>query len=662
MLAAVAMLAVWVNVEGRWRCATVDILVRRIICTNICCTTRGGENMKRDSFAFFICLSTTALLLLARPLSALAYDPCGSEPPTSLEMQTQVAPLALTGEPFSLIGSSSSSVVRRLWGDTRYDTMRVVATTGFTRASTVVLACGDNYPDALAAASIAGINDSPVLLTGKDALPAQTADAIKLLGANKTIILGGEAAVSSNVANSLAGMGLKVSRIQGQTREQTAALIAEDVVSQSSPDTIIIANGYVPWDSLSVSPYAYSNGFPILLTSSNGLLSDDVLKSIHAMPGIKKAIVVGGPNAVSEGVSSQLTGLQVQRWWGQTRYETSEAIASHSISSGSSPSVVGIASGENFPDALTGGALIGARKGVLLLSSFGGFEPSDYIAAVKPQVSRCYVLGGSAALSPDVEKSVSSLLECGDSGVDSSVPENQDVIVFAPHQDDEVLSMGAFIRQSVDNGCRVHVVLCTDGSRSWVRTELANGLTCSFHEGSHVYSLSEGQFVSSRDDEFFESCQALGVSPLDVLIDDGRSVDGLLDVDAAKAIISKYLAQYPNAVVCTTSPVVGLSQHSDHRALGNAALELYREGAITDLRLFVEPYNLTDFQRCNPGLGLEETASSGDASALLAACDAYSMWNPPANRYAIGYHSVGGDFDAFSGSGYVSYWHAASFL
>ena len=608
------------------------------------------------------CLLNVFLLLSFQPLSALAYDPCGSEPPTALEPQTQTAPLALTEQPLSLAGLSSSSSVRRLWGDTRYDTMRVVATTGFTRASTVVLACGDNYPDALAAASIAGINDSPVLLTGKDALPTQTADAIKLLGANKAILLGGEAAVSSNVANNLAGMGLEVSRIQGQTREQTAALIAEDVVSQSFPDTIIIANGYVPWDSLSVSPYAYSNGFPILLTSSNGLLSDDVLKSIHAMPSIRKAIVVGGPNAVNEGISAQLGDLQVQRWWGQTRYETSEAIASHSISSGSSPSVVGIASGENFPDALTGGALIGARKGVLLLSSFGGFEPSDYIAAVKPQVTRCYVLGGSAALSPDVEKSVSSLLERGDSSVDSSVPENQDVIVFAPHQDDEVLSMGAFIRQSVDNGCRVHVVLCTDGSRSWVRTELADGLTCSFHEGSHAYSLSEEEFVSSRDDEFFESCQALGVSPLDVCIDGGRSRDGQLEVDAAKAIISKYLAQYPNAVVCTMSPMVGLSQHSDHRALGNAALELYREGSIADLRLFVEPYNVGDFQRCNPGLGLGETASSGDASALLAACDAYSMWNPPANRYAIGYHSVGGDFDAFSGSGYVSYWHAASSL
>lgn len=124
------------------------------------------------------CLLIVFLLLSFQPLSALAYDPCGSEPPTALELQSQPAPLALSTTPLLKDGSSSSSSVRRLWGDTRYDTMRVVATTGFTRASTVVLACGDNYPDALAAASIAGINDSPVLLTGKDALPTQTADAI----------------------------------------------------------------------------------------------------------------------------------------------------------------------------------------------------------------------------------------------------------------------------------------------------------------------------------------------------------------------------------------------------------------------------------------------------------------------------------------------------
>lgn len=87
---------------------------------------------------------TAFLLTLINPHSALACDPCGFEPPTALELQMQTAPLALTEEHLSLTGSSSSSSVRRLWGDTRYDTMRVVATTGFTRASTVVLACGDN--------------------------------------------------------------------------------------------------------------------------------------------------------------------------------------------------------------------------------------------------------------------------------------------------------------------------------------------------------------------------------------------------------------------------------------------------------------------------------------------------------------------------------------
>lgn len=605
---------------------------------------------------FRICFLSIFLLLSFQPLSALAYDPCGSDPSTALELQSQPAPLALSDSPF-LENGSSPSAVRRLWGETRYDTMRVIATTGFTRAATVVIASGENYPDALAAASIAGINDSPVLLTTPGALSSQTAEAIQLLGASKAIVLGGEAAVSASVEDDLVRLGLQVSRIQGQTREQTAALIAAEVFEHISTDTVVIANGYVPWDSLSVSPYSYSNGYPVLLTNSDGLLSEDVLQAMRAMGSIRRAIIVGGPNAVSEGVSSQLRGLQIQRWWGETRYETAMAIAENAVAGGSSNCAIGIASGENFPDALAGGALIGARGGVLLLSSNSGFEPASYVAKIEDQVRKCYVLGGAAALSSSVEATASSLL--GDEGVETCprVPSNEDVVVFAPHQDDEVLSMGAFVNKAVENGCRVHVVLCTDGSRSWVRSELANGLTCSFHEGSHVYSLSEEAFVSARDEEFLDTCQALGVNFGDALVDEDRSNDGALSVDAAREIVVKYLGEYPDAVVCTISPTVGLSQHSDHRALGNAALELYREGRIGDLRLFVEPYNLNDFLAVNPDLSLQETEVSGSALPLLAACSAYSFWNPLDGRYAIGYHSVGGDFDAISGSAYASYWH-----
>lgn len=63
-----------------------------------------------------------------------------------------------------------SGELTRLSGITRYDTMSRIADTAFPdTASTVVIASGENYPDALAASGFAGVKDSPILMT--DALP-----------------------------------------------------------------------------------------------------------------------------------------------------------------------------------------------------------------------------------------------------------------------------------------------------------------------------------------------------------------------------------------------------------------------------------------------------------------------------------------------------------
>ncbi len=47
------------------------------------------------------------------------------------------------------------------------------------------------------------------------------------------------------------------------------------------------------------------------------------------------------------------------------------------------------------------------------------------------------------------------------------------VLYFSPHQDDELLSMGIGICNSVSRGMDVHIILCTDGSKCPVRTKLA---------------------------------------------------------------------------------------------------------------------------------------------------------------------------------------------
>ena len=49
------------------------------------------------------------------------------------------------------------------------------------------------------------------------------------------------------------------------------------------------------------------------------------------------------------------------------------------------------------------------------------------------------------------------------------------IIYFIPHQDDELLSMGVDICDSLKKRKNVHIVLCTDGSGSSVRKRLNNG-------------------------------------------------------------------------------------------------------------------------------------------------------------------------------------------
>ena len=112
------------------------------------------------------------------------------------------------------------------------------------------------------------------------------------------------------------------------------------------------------------------------------------------------------------------------------------------------------------------------------------------------------------------------------------------------------------------------------------------------------------------------------------------------------------------------SPLVGQDQHSDHRTLGQAALDLYKEGLIKDLRLFVEPYNLSEFLQNNPEVGLYKTSAQTERGqvAVVGAAEAYANWSPSSGRYAIGYHSVGPSFDLLGDSEDVSLWHTGSTL
>ncbi|MGI6217680.1 MAG: cell wall-binding repeat-containing protein, partial [Coriobacteriales bacterium] len=228
----------------------------------------------------------------------------------------------------------------RISGKDRYLTMGAIVEEGFDSSEYAVVASGENFPDALAASSLAGVHNTPVILTNSDELSTSASDELESLGVTNVLIVGGTAAVSSDVESSIEGMGIEVTRLSGKTRQDTAVDIMDAVIDASStdPDTVIIACGKNFPDSLSIAPYSYVKGAPILLAENDGTLSDGTLSAI-TKSGATKAIIVGGNGAVASSVEGQLESAgissgNISRLGGKTRYDTSALIVSMELENG----------------------------------------------------------------------------------------------------------------------------------------------------------------------------------------------------------------------------------------------------------------------------------------------------------------------------------------
>ena len=225
------------------------------------------------------------------------------------------------------------------------------------------------------------------------------------------------------------------------------------------------------------------------------------------------------------------------------------------------------------------------------------------------------------------------------------------LIYFSPHQDDELLSMGVDICRSILKGFNVDVVLCTDGSSSMSRLKLNDHKKCDFHSGEHIYDLDPDAFSKARDREFISSLHSMGVTDEHIFIYKNRSKDGTLSVPEAEEIIRYYLnGRSEEAVVCTISPNNGKGQHKDHVALGKAAENLFKSKNIQELKLFIEPYEISKIKHdayLLPAEPISITASKRIQELIINAIEEYSLWDPENERYAIGFHSVRPYFSDF---------------
>jgi putative cell wall-binding protein len=286
---------------------------------------------------------------------------------------TVTAALALTGTP-SGHAKPGFTFVRHA-GTDRYDTAAKIATATFDAADVVVIASGQDYPDALAATYAAGLTGVPTLLVARDSVPRATADALDALGTTKALIIGGTGVISEFTQQVLTSSGLATIRIAGSSRYATARAIAESagadaVGTLDAKPTAIVASGENYPDALSVGAVAFRKHFPVLLTPGTSLGSD--ARTALDNLGIGHVLLAGGAAAVSSAVQTAIEGMgiAVTRLAGTERTATAAAVADFAIAKLGFGNVgVSLASAADFADALAGAGNAGMTGAVQLLSA-----------------------------------------------------------------------------------------------------------------------------------------------------------------------------------------------------------------------------------------------------------------------------------------------------
>jgi len=191
---------------------------------------------------------------------------------------------------------ASTTINPRLYGLDRYQTSTALANQ-FSNVNNVVLASGNDFPDALAASVLAHKLNAPILLvdittqTSKDAL-----DYIEThLQAQGTVyIAGGNAIIGPDFDIFLSSKGYSVKRLGGFDRYDTNLLIVNELNSTS--ETVFIASGENFPDVLSISSFASHTDSPILLTQTNALAKGIQDYLISKQP--KQVYVTGGTSVV----------------------------------------------------------------------------------------------------------------------------------------------------------------------------------------------------------------------------------------------------------------------------------------------------------------------------------------------------------------------------
>jgi putative cell wall-binding protein len=188
-----------------------------------------------------------------------------------------------------------------------------------------------------------------------------------------------------------------VDRHAGKDRFGTAAAVSAANFNPGVP-AVYIANGMDFPDALAGGPAAKVNGAPVLLVRDGSIPAETSRELLRLDP--KKIVVLGGNGVVSDGVLRTLreyTAGSVTRVAGADRYATAAAISRATFRP--NVPVAYVATGANFPDALSGSAVASRDGAPVLLVTGNGIPSATATELSRLRPGRIVILGGSGVVS-----------------------------------------------------------------------------------------------------------------------------------------------------------------------------------------------------------------------------------------------------------------------
>ena len=282
---------------------------------------------------------------------------------------------------------------RRLGGVDRYETAVLVAEEVKSRGlagSTVVLASGLNFPDAL----VGGASPEPsvVLLTRPSSLPPSTLSVLRQPWVSTVRIVGGTAVVSTAVENQVRALGKVVERVAGPTRYETSLAVFGAATQPTRTSSLWLASGTSFTDQLVAVAAARRAGGVVAIVPPWEPLTSETSQALRA--GLADGAVVHVVDGARALEAVSLDGVTIER---HVADPFSNAVALQ----GDMNDRTYVASGANWPDALAASRLVTPTSRLLL--SRPSCSPSSVVGEMSSDLSagRAVLIGGAVAIGTD---------------------------------------------------------------------------------------------------------------------------------------------------------------------------------------------------------------------------------------------------------------------